>query len=136
MANSEKEKKLICALLVGEAETKEKAKQIAESYQNCPYIRLMSTKEKQMFATFFLPEKQRWWIEYIEKKPKQTFGLEKAKVTFVDNVQYPQKLKMRLPKTPQKISPCGANCEGCPANEKCLCCPATIFYKHDFFKSK
>jgi len=126
----EMEEKLICALLNGEAKTEKKAKQVAESYLNCPYINLMATKENQLFATFFLPEKQRWWIEYIEKKPRKTFGLEKAKVTIVDDVQYPRQLKMQLPSKPQKISPCGANCRACPAYEKCLCCPATIFYKH------
>jgi hypothetical protein len=124
--------KLICALLFGEAENDKQAKQIANSYQNCPYIDLMATKKNQVFATFFLPEKQRWWIEYIEKKPIETFGLMKAKVTFVDDVQYPKKLKMRLPKKPLKISPCKANCETCSAYEswnKCLGCPATIVYK-------
>jgi hypothetical protein len=123
-------KKMICALLFGEAKTEEKAKQIAESYKNCPYIHLMATKENQLFASFFLPEKQRWWIEYVEKKPKETFGLENAEVTFVEDVQYPTQLKMRLPEEPQKISPCGSDCYTCPAYEKCLGCPATIFYKN------
>lgn len=122
--------KLICALLIGEAETEEKAKQIAKSYHNCPYINFMATKEKQLFATFFLPAKQRWWIEYVEKKPKETFGLEKAKVTIANDVQYPKQLRMRLPKKPKRISPCGANCETCAAYAKCLRCPATVFYKH------
>jgi len=124
------EKKLICAIFFGEAETRKKAEQIAESYQKCPYIHLMATKEKQLFATFFLPEKQRWWIEYVEKKPHETFGLEKAKVIFADFVQYPEKLEMRVPEKPLKISPCGGCCAACPAYEKCLGCPATTFYKH------
>jgi len=124
------EEKLICALLFGEAETGKKAEQIAESYENCPYIHLMATKGNQLFATFFLPEKQRWWIEYVEKKPRQTFGLEKAKVTFASNVQYPRQLKMRLPEKPQETSPCGSNCRTCPAYNRCLCCPATTFYKN------
>ena len=121
--------KLMCALLFGEAETEKKAKHIAKSYENCPYINLIATKENQLFATFFLPEKQRWWIEYIEKKPRETFGMEKARVTMVDTVQHPKQLKIRLPKKLQKFSPCGSNCGICPAYEKCLGCPATILYK-------
>lgn len=124
------EEKLTCALLFGEAETIKKAEQIAESFKNCPYIHLMTTRDNQVFATFFLPEKQRWWIEYIEEKPRETFGLEKAKVTFADHVQHPKQLKMRLPKKLQAISPCGSNCGNCPAYDKCLCCPATSFYKN------
>ena len=123
------EEKLICALLVGKAKTQKKAEHIARSYENCPYINLMATRENQLFATFFLPEKQRWWIEYTEEMPRETFGFEKAKVTIMGEVQYPKQLKMRLPKEPKKFSPCGANCGTCPSYEKCLGCPATIFYK-------
>jgi hypothetical protein len=123
--------KLICALLFGEAETKLKVEQIAESYQSCPYIHLMATKGKRLFATLFLPERQRWWAEYIEKNPRKTFGLERAKVTFPDNIQYPEQLTMRLPKKPLETSPCGAQCKTCPANDKCLCCPATIYRKYN-----
>jgi len=126
----EMREKLICALLFGEAETEKKAKRIARTYQNCPYINFMATKENQLFATFFLPERQRWWIEYVGKKPKETLELEKAEITIVDVVKYPKQLKIRLPKKLQKFSPCGSNCGICPTYEKCLGCPATIFYKH------
>lgn len=122
--------KLICALLFGEAETRNKAEQIAESYKNCLYIYLMTTEENRLFATFFLPKRQRWWIEYVEKKPRETFGLEKARVTFPSDVQYPEQLEMRLPEKLQETSPCGSNCGTCPAHDKCLCCPATTFHKH------
>ena len=120
---------LICALLAGEADTEEKAEGIAKTYGSCPYVSLMATKENKLFATFFLPEKQRWWIEYAGRKPRKTFGLEKADVTIVDEVQYPKEVKQKLPKIPQKTSPCGANCGNCPAYEKCLGCPATVFHK-------
>jgi hypothetical protein len=49
------EEKLICALLFGEAETEKIANDIARSLQNCPYIYFITTKEKQVFAVFFLP---------------------------------------------------------------------------------
>ena len=123
------EEKLICALLSGEAKTKEKAKHLAESYQNCPYINFIATKEKQLFATYFLPERQKWWIETIEEKPRETIGLEKAKVTIIENVYCPKQLKMRLPEKSMNISPCGSKCETCPYYERCSGCPATVFYK-------
>jgi len=124
--------KLICALLFGEAEEKAKAEKIANSYRNCPYTDFMATRGKELFATFFLPAEQRWWIEYVEKKPKETFGLEKAKVTFVDTVLHPKTLKMRLPEKKGKTSPCGADCGSDPLYERGRCpgCPATVYYRH------
>ena len=123
--------KLTCALVFGEAKTRKKAEHIAKSYyRNCPYTKFVATKGNQLFATLFLPEEHSWWIEYVEENPKDTVGLEKARVTIVDNIYYPEKLKMRLPKKPQDISPCGSNCKNCPLYGKCSGCPATIFYKH------
>lgn len=106
--------KLICALLFGEAEAEKTAKHIARCYEDCPYVSLMATKGRQLFATFFLPRRQIWWIEYVEKKPRTTFRLKKAKVTIVDDVQYPKELKMRLAKKPQNSSPCGATAQHAP----------------------
>ncbi len=121
---------LICTIVYGEAKTKKGVEHIAKRFGKCPHVNLMATKGKQLFATFFLPKRERWWIEYVEKRPEITFGLRKAKVTIVDNVNYPKKLEERRPKKLQRISPCGSNCGVCPSYKKCLGCPATIFYKH------
>lgn len=124
------ERDAVGALLFGEAETSDKAQQIAKRYRNCPYVNFMATNEDRVFTVFVLPKRQRWWIEYVEKKPRETLGLERAKVTLADQVQSPEQLKTRLPEKPQDISPCGTNCGACPSYEKCLGCPATRFYKH------
>ncbi|MDH5448788.1 MAG: hypothetical protein OEY24_00785 [Candidatus Bathyarchaeota archaeon] len=116
-------------MLFGEAKTRKKVEHLAESYRNCPYINLIAIKENQLFATYFLPERQRWWIESIEKNPLNTIGLEKARVTIVDNIYYPRELRMQLPKNPQDVSPCESNCETCPYYGKCTGCPATIFHR-------
>jgi len=90
----------------------------------------MTTVDDQLYAIFFLPRRQKWWIEDIEKHPSDTFGFKNAKVTFLENVSYPKKLKLRIPEKLTNISPCGANCKECPYMTKCSCCPATIFYKN------
>jgi hypothetical protein len=123
--------KMMCAIFSGEADSEEKAEKVAKSYRNCPYVSLMATKGTQLFATFFLPERQRWWIEYVEKKPRETFGLEKATVTFADSIYHPKPTKMRLPKKKTEISPCESDCRKCAAYERCSGCPATIFYKQE-----
>jgi hypothetical protein len=120
---------LVCALLTGEAETEEKAESIAKTYGSCPYVSSMATKKNKLFATFLLPEKQRWWIEYVGRNTRETFGLKKAEVTIADKIQYPKEPEQALSKILRKISPCGANCGNCPAYEKCLGCPATVFHK-------
>lgn len=82
----------ICALLFGEAETEKKAKNTAGTFEDCPYINLIATKENRLFATFFLPERPRWWIESVEKHRRQILGLIRVEVVFVDEVQYPKHL--------------------------------------------
>jgi hypothetical protein len=125
-----KMEKLIPAFLEGEAKSVEKANKIAESYENCPYVAFMATTEKHVYIIYFLPEKQKWWVEFIEKKPQNTLGLEKAKLIFPQKIFFPKKTKMRLPKEKTEIAPCGsAECPTCPSYEKCLCCPATIHFK-------
>jgi len=121
--------KLIPVFLEGEAKSVEISIKIAKAYQNCPYVAFMATKANQIFIAYFLPEKQRWWVEYIEEKPQTTLGLEKAKLTFPEKLFFPKKMKLRLPKRKVAISPCNSDCRKCPGYNKCLGCPATIHYK-------
>jgi len=121
---------MICALLFGEGDSKSRVEQIAARFGKCPYVGLMTTKGTQLFAVFFLPRRQKWWIEYIEKKPRRTLGLRKARVTVVDHIQYPRRVETRRPKRTRKLSPCGSSCGTCPSYGRCLGCPSTPFYKH------
>ena len=123
------EEKLICVLLCGEGETEEITNRIAESYKECPYVNFMATKGREIYSIFFLPEKQKQWIESIEKNPQKTLGLNKDHLNFIEDLQYPERMKLRLPKKLLDISPCGANCGIYPSSEKCTCCPATVYYK-------
>jgi len=58
-------------LLFGEGKTETETNQIAKSYKNCPYVYFMATKGREIYSIYFLPEKQKWWIEYIEKNPQR-----------------------------------------------------------------
>jgi len=120
---------LIPVFLEGEANSVQTANKIAESYQNCPYVAFMATKTSQVFILYFLPWKQRWWVEYIEKEPKTTLGLERAKLTFPERLFFPEKMKLHLPKNKAELSPCNSDCVKCPGYNRCLGCPATIYYK-------
>ncbi|NIO37740.1 hypothetical protein GTO27_08565 [Candidatus Bathyarchaeota archaeon] len=94
MEVDEMKEKSICALLSGVAKTGERAKHLAESYKSCPYVNFIATKEDELYATYFLPERQKWWSETIEERPRETIGLEKVKITIVESVHYPNQLKM------------------------------------------
>jgi hypothetical protein len=123
--------KLIPAILEGEAKSVEITNKIAKSYQNCPYVAFMATVKNQVHIVYFLPEKQRWWVEYIEKKPQNTLGLEKVKLIFPQKLYFPKKMKMRLLKNKAELAPCNADCSKDPVyiTGQCLGCPSTIYYK-------
>lgn len=120
---------LICAVLTGEVACKEKARRVATRYRDCPYVRIMVTEGKHLYAVLFLPERQRWWIEHVAENPQGTFGLSKAKVAIADWVQYPERLSIRSVKDAGDLSPCRSSCKPCPSYRRCLGCPATVFYK-------
>ena len=122
-------RKTLCGIIIGEASSNEKAKEIADNFKDCPYVAFIATHSNEVFAIYFIPEKQRWWLEYVEEKPKQTLGVDRAQLFIVDKVESPEKFNLKLPKEKLRIAPCGADCQKCPSFSKCLCCPATIYYK-------
>ena len=90
----------------------------------------MATEKNRIFAVMFItPKRARIWTENQKKNPGAIFGLEKAKVTMVGNVQYPSELRLRLPRELKEKTPCELNCAKCPAYKECTGCPATVFYK-------
>jgi len=121
--------KLVCTLLVGVTKRREKTKKIAEKFKNCPYVYFMATNANRLYATlFFHQERSDKWIRFQKEDPSRIFGLDKAKVTLVDNVRCPEALTLRLPEKPQKRAPCGLDCYTCPAYKECRGCPATTAY--------
>ena len=124
------ESSLVRAVLSGQTSSRERTKEIADAFRNCPYTYFMATKKNRLFAVMLLTSaRAQIWTENQKKNPRAIFGLEEAKVTIVDNVQHPKELKLRLPREPKEKTPCGLNCANCPAYKECNGCPATIFYR-------
>jgi len=118
-------------VLSGQTGNEKRTKEIAHAFRKCPYTYFMATENNNLFAVMLLTSaRAHIWTENQKKNPRAIFGLEKAKVTLVDNVQHPEKLRLRLPKEPKEKTPCGLNCSNCPAYKKCIGCPATIYYKN------
>ena len=122
--------KNIYGIIVGEALSGEEAGELAEKMKNCPYLVASGTTAKRIYSVYIVPEEKKWWLKYPETNPKAT-GVEKAWVYIVENMFYPEKFNLKLPKKKTEIAPCGANCITCPLLEEYNCsgCPATTNYE-------
>ena len=116
--------------MIGEALSAEEAKRHLETTKNCPYLVVSGTTSNKIYSIYIVPENKKWWLKYPETHPK-AMGAEKAWVHIVENVLYPEKLNLKLPKKKIEIAPCGENCQTCPLQEEygCSGCPATTNYE-------
>jgi hypothetical protein len=119
----------LCGIVIGEAKDQAEAERIATTFRDCPYCAQLAALDKLVNFVFFIPEEQRWWLEFVEKAPKDTFSLERARVFFVEGLTPPRSLKEKLPEPRLAEAPCGARCDRCPSYKDCLGCPATIYFK-------
>jgi hypothetical protein len=110
------------------AETAERTADIAERYKNCPYAHFMAAIGAKFVAVFFLPKEQRWWIEEIARRPKETLGLESAIAEPMPAPSHPQTIELRLDEIGERTA-CGSSCLECPAFDRCLRCPACTSYR-------
>lgn len=122
--------KEICGIIIGEACSVEEAGKLAETMKNCPYLVASGTTVNMIYSAYIVPKEKKWWLKYPETNPKAT-GVEKARVYMVENVSYPEKFDLKLPKKKTETAPCGANCQTCSLREEYDCngCPATIHFK-------
>lgn len=120
----------ICGIIIGEALSDEEAVRLAETMKNCPYLIASGTASRKVYSVYIVPEKKRWWVKYPETDPQAT-GVKEARVYIAENVVYPRKFSLKLPKKKTKTAPCGAKCQKCPLLEEydCSACPATVHYR-------
>jgi len=122
--------KEIFGIIIGEASSAEEAQKLAETMRNCPYLVASGTTANMIYSVYIVPKEKKWWLKYPETNPKET-GVEKAWVYMIENLVYPQKFNLKVPKKRTEIAPCGADCQTCPLREEYDCngCPATVHYK-------
>ena len=121
---------MICGLIIGDAGSAEKARELARSFRDCPYCAFVGTFGNRFVWTLFVPESHRWWLESIQESPGETLGLKSAElsVTPAEDVPYPA-FELRLPGMKLEVCPCGARCDLCELYGRCPGCPATVFYR-------
>jgi hypothetical protein len=117
----------ICALLVGEAATEEKATRIAANSRACPYVALYESSGNFVMGVFVLPGSKQWWIEVPAEQP-ELLGLEKAAVFITDQIGASSPWSRGMVSPELEIAPCGTDCGQCSAlGQGCDGCPATVY---------
>lgn len=116
-----------CAILIGNAATCEKVKQIARNSQGCPNVTLYVATNRPVVGVFAVPASKQWWMEYSQEHPG-LLGLEKVVVHVTERIE------TSSPWTPGTVGPIllaapyGAECSQYPEyGAKCHGCPATTY---------
>ena len=78
----------------------------------CPYVVFWAVDGAEARVILHLPEKKRFWAEYIAEHPEETFSGEAATLTFFDRIH--RSPEPSHPEEQSDVSPCGANCASCP----------------------
>ena len=121
-----KQGEVVCAVLIGNAESEGKAREFATKSSTCPYVATVTSAGRLVVGVFAMPADKRWWIEVPQDRP-ELLGLEKVAVFVTDRIEATSLWTRGDVRPDQKIAPCGSDCGTCPELcERCGGCPATI----------
>ncbi len=124
-------KENLCAVIIGNAPTCEKAEEIACRMQNCPYVVLYTASERLVVGVFMIPPGKRWWIEYPGEHP-EVLGLEVARIEVMEDMDASNPWIRREVEPVLPVAPCGSDCGQDPLYpDTCRGCPATTYYVGD-----
>ena len=116
----------LVGVLLGEAPTAAKAALMANRYRQCPYCVSFASADVTVVAVYAIPPDHRWWLEWVEKQPQETLGLERAEVFFAQQVRASSPWSRGDVEAKLERGPCGADCQDCSHYHKeCTGCPAT-----------
>lgn len=120
----------ICGIIIGEVGSIEEAKKQSANMKDCPHLVFSGTVANRIYSVYIVPEDKMWWLGFPEDNPKAV-GFDKASVHIIEELMFPEKFDLRLPKNREETAPCGADCRTCPLRREynCKACPATVHYK-------
>ena len=116
------------ALVIGKAASPIAARQYANHCERCPYTASHTVKGYLVKGVYVIPETLTWWLELLQKYPKQV-GMENIAVFISEELEAasPWSRGQTTPALGQ--SPCGAQCSACPEyRDRCSGCPSTRDY--------
>ena len=124
-----KHEKPMTGLLIGTADTAERAAAVAGFFAKCPYCAGASHTGNTVLAVLSFPASHKWWFESMADDPAGTIGLQTAEAIYParTSVQSPWSSGRLQPPLPQP--PCGADCHTCGVYQrKCRGCPASRLF--------
>ena len=129
MNKNKKRDIMTCSLVLGVADTQEKTTKIAKCYHSCPYCTFFMSEKELAIGVFVIPANHKWWLEYVQKKPRETFGFSKAVVSFTDPMGITSPWSRGEAQSLAELAPSCANCRKCNSYKtRCEGCPATKHY--------
>jgi hypothetical protein len=121
----------LCAVLLGNAGTAERAAAFARTSQHCPYVAHYTSADRLVVGVFVLPRSKRWWIEMPQAQP-ELLGLERVEVHVTDRVAASSPWSRGKVAPVLGLAPCKTDCGTCPQyGERCAGCPATTYYERE-----
>jgi hypothetical protein len=119
----------LCAVLLGNAATCERAADLAQSSRVCPYVATYTASDRLVVGVFALPAHKRWWIEYPQEHP-ELLGLERLVVHVTDEIRASSPWSRGEVAPVLEIAPCETDCGACPHYAvRCEGCPVTVHYR-------
>lgn len=119
---------VLCAVLVGNATSRDRAERIARSSRKCPYVALYVADDCLVVGVFAIPVSKRRWIEYPQEHP-ELLGLEAVVVHVTDGIRASSPWSRGVVEAVLEEAPCGTDCRSCPQyGTRCDGCPATGWY--------
>lgn len=122
-----KKEGIVTGLIVGTADTPERAASVADFFNKCPYCAHASQTGNLVLAVLSFPASHKWWFESMADDPAGTIGLQAAEAIHLERINAPSPYSSGRAKPELEKSPCGADCVTCKMYQnECHGCPATI----------
>ncbi len=119
----------VLGILLGEAQTPERAASIAGTYRGCPYCVLYENADCTVLGVFSIPPDHKWWLEWAVENPEETLGLRKVEIFFAKAITGSSPWSREEARPLMDRAPCGADCGKCHRySNGCIGCPATKHY--------
>jgi hypothetical protein len=117
-------------ILIGEAPRSEKAEDIVNHGEKCPYCAHYVSMDTLIMGLFVMPADHVSWLTYLQEHP-EVMGLHDAEVFLTKTIQASSPWSRGEVNPVLETPPCDSPpCVKCPQYpQECTGCPATIYYQ-------